>query len=217
MPAPPPPIRLGDPELLIYLPGKGETLGQRFSVFGSCVHITPSSSPTITVEVWDGLTLLDSKTADINQTKGTYEAFFDLQRGTSSGKNGKVVVKCSALTGDTTHDALTIEPQTTLTMNFPRDGNGFSSWGQVVAQGDLSDCAGKTFYLRMTDAGADIFTPVKEWTVDRDGPWSKTLTDLLGDARPTPSNKFNIHVSVWDGPMTGERIRLSSGYFSVER
>jgi hypothetical protein len=213
---------LGDPQMTISLPNAGETLGLQFSVFGPCSEITPTNNPTMTVTVMDGQSQVASATAVNNQQNGAYEASFNLPPGTNIQGSGSVVVTCSAMNGNVTNGQLTICGQTILTIGAPQQGApqqvaGFPSWSAgVVAKGQVVGCAGKTFWLRLTDAGFDIIGH-HSWQIGNDTAWECDLGRLVAAAgrAASKSRHYNIHVSVWDRDAPGERVRVSSGFFSV--
>jgi hypothetical protein len=214
--------RLGDPQMTISLPNAGETLGLQFSVFGSCSEITPTNNPTMTVTVMNGQSQVASATAVNNQQNGTSEASFSLPSGTNIQGTGSVVVTCSAMNGNVTVSQLTIFDQTTVTISSPPPGAPeqaaeFPSWSAgVVARGQVVGCAGKLFWLRLTDAGFDIIGH-HSWQIGNDTAWECDLSKLVAAAGRSASRSrhYNIHVSVWDQSPSGERVRVSSGFFSV--
>ncbi len=213
---------LGDPSMTIQLPSIGQTLGLQFSVFGTCSEITPNNNPTMTVTVMNGQNQVASAAAVTNQQNGTFEAPFNLPSGTNIQGTGSVVATCSAMNGNATVGGLTIAGQGTLTITNPPPGGpeqaaGFPSWSSgVVARGQIVGCAGKTMWLRLTDAGKDII-PHYSWPIGNGTAWECDLSRLVaaGGHSASKSRHYNIHVSVWDQPLSGEQVRVSSGFFSV--
>jgi hypothetical protein len=211
--------RLGDPQMTIALPNPGETLGLQFSIFGSCSQITPANNPAMTVTVMNGQSQVASAPAVNNQQNGSYEAYFNLPSGTNI-QGGSVVVTCSSMNGNVTNGQLTIGGQTTLTVTAPQPGAtqqaaAFPSWSAgVVAKGQVVGCAGKTMWLRLTNAGFDIISH-HSWQIGSDTAWECDLSKLVADAGRSghKSRHYNVHVSVWDPNV--ERVRVSSGFFSV--
>ena len=212
--------RLGDSQMTISLPNPGETLGLQFSVFGSCSEITPTNNPTMTVTVMDGQSQAASAPAVNNQQNGSYEASFNLPPGTNIQGTGSVVVTCSGMNGNVTNGQLTIRAQTVLTVGTAQPGApqqvaGFPSWSAgVVAKGQVVGGAGKTMWLRLTDAGCDIIAH-HSWQIGDVTAWECDLSKLVAAAGRSASNSrhYNVHVSVWAPNV--ERVRVSSGFFAV--
>src|SRR5258708_6015587 len=178
----------------------------------------------MTVAVMDGQSQVTSTTAVNNQQNGTYEADFNLDLGTNIQGTGSVVVTCSAMNGQVTNGGLTIAHQTILTINSlqqgapkqvaggPRPAGGGGPGGG--GRGQVVGYAGKSLYLRLTDAGSDIIKPAHRQTIGNGTAWECNLSQLVANAGRSASRSrhYNIHVSVWDN---GERVRVSSGFFSV--
>lgn len=206
--------RLGDPELTISLPNSNETLGVRFSVFGTCTEVNSNNNPTITVTLKDGANVVATATAVNNQLRSTYEAYFDLPGGTDIVGTGSVVVTCTGMNGNATNAGLTIRSQSTVTIANPTQGAEFPSWAAgVVADGQFQGCVGKTLWLRLTDGGYDII-PHQQMAINGDGAWEMNLSAIVTAARvQAASSNFSIHVSIWDGAQ--QLVRVSSGFFSV--
>jgi hypothetical protein len=214
--------RLGEPQMAISLPNAGETLGLQFSVFGTCSEITPTNNPTVTVTVMNGQNVVTSSAAVNNQQNGAFEADFTLPAGTNIQGSGSVVVTCSGMDGSSTNGQLTIAGQTTLTIGGlqqagPQQAAGFPSWSSgVVARGQVVGCAGKIMWLRLTDAGHDIIDH-HSWRIGDAMAWEcnhSTLVERAG-LSASKSRHYNVHVSVWENARRGERVRVSSGFFSV--
>ena len=207
--------RFYEPELRISLPNSNETLGVRFSVFGTCTEINSNNNPTITVTVKDGSNTVATATAVNNQLRSTYEAFFEFPGGTDIVGTVSVVVTCTGMNGNATNAGLTIRSQSTLTIANPTQGAEFPSWAAgVVADGEVTGCAGKTMWLRLTDAGYDIIAH-QSWVIGTDSQWASNISAVVTAARvQAASSNFSTHASVWDGAQL--LVRVSSGFFSVQ-
>jgi hypothetical protein len=221
---------LGDPLFSVSLPRSDDIIGLRFSVYGKCDMIKPGNAPTIVVTVYDDKTEVTHATAELNLDRGTFEAFFDLPAGTKIEGTGRVVVSCTDKTDTATAEKLTIVDQNDssrdglygLFVNNPQVGDGVLSWAAgLTASGKVSNSQGKTMYLRMTDRGFDLIPGFAQWTIGENGNWESTDLTVLVPADRVPNTKNNpnatsfkcgYHVSVYDG---GEKLRLSSGFFSV--
>ena len=208
--------RLGDPEITISLPSGGETLGLQFSVFGTCTAIAPGADTTLTVTVKDGAN--DVATASdvrYNLRNHTFEAFFNLSGDTNIVGTGSVVAALNGTNFSATNTQLTIRGQSALTIGTPTPGADFASWAAgVVAGGQVTGDAGKTMWLRLTDAGFDII-PHQSWVIGDDAQWQLDLGALVTALQnKVGSSNFSINVSVWVGGQ--QLVRVSSGFFSVQ-
>jgi hypothetical protein len=202
-----------EPELTISLPRSGETLGQQFSVFGSCTDINASNNPTITVKVQVGDNVVFSNTAVNNQQRGTYETFFVFNYDPNINGTGKIVVTCDAMPGAVTIYSLTIRPQSALTDTAPAQNNVFTSWTSLVATGHVNVTAARQVWVRLTDAGFDIIGH-QRLDVASAEQWTSNIGQLVADTISPPyGSNFNVHVSVWNG--NTEEVRISSGSFTV--
>lgn len=214
--------RVGAPQMAISLPNAGETLGVQFSVFGTCSEITPNNNPAVTVQVMNGQTQVASTTAVNNQQNGTYEAQFNLPSTTNIQGTGSVAASCTGMNCTASNGQLTISGQGNLNITSPPPGGpeqaaGFPSWSSgVFARGQVaSGYNGKFLWLRLTDAGKDII-PHYYWVIDKTA-WEVNLSQLVANAghSNSTSRHYNVHVSVWDQYESGQRVRVSSGFFSV--
>src|SRR4051794_25731210 len=118
----------GDPIMAINLPINGDTLGLQFSVFGKCLLITPSNSPSITVTLYNDKTLVQTVAAKLNNQQSTFEAVFSPPAGTDIAGTGRVVVTCDGHRETATSISLTIRDQSLLTIGSPVSDMTFASW-----------------------------------------------------------------------------------------
>ncbi|HJZ59888.1 MAG TPA: hypothetical protein VKE74_33410 [Gemmataceae bacterium] len=208
----------------ISLPNSGETLSPQFSVFGTC-DTKYNPVPTVAVKVKNGETLVKQGDASVYQSRGTYEAIFDLDPNDPnlqhSAGNVKVVILYDGKETAVYHDRLSIQTnlapnQTTISIGAPLSGDILDK-STFTARGNLGNCSGGTVYARLTLMGNDILIQPQSLSVgDTARAWNFDFSAALkNNAEAIASDNYNLHVSIWNSS-NQEVARVCSGFFRLQ-